>query len=188
MDKINERFEAALRREALSQNSEMPEPESLAPDAPAPRLEALVNEYGPGPCARALMAWQARMNGDSIIAIATDLGLSIPAAKDLISEVYAAIQEDLKENIDLNRQLDLARIDALIGAHFPRAQQGKTKSAQFILRCIERRSKLIGLEPMPAPSQHNSQSVLIWIQEKLPSIDAIVRALPPELPPSAPGN
>jgi hypothetical protein len=114
------------------------------------------------------------------------LGLSIESTKALIREVHTAVAEDLKENLDLNRSLDLARIDALIAAHFPRAQAGKIKSAQLVLRCLERRTKLIGLEPLPAPSRGNSQSVLIWIQEKLPSINALVNTLPTELPPPAP--
>jgi hypothetical protein len=183
-------FESALRREALARtaNQELPEPEKLAPDAPAPRLQTLINEYGPGPCARALAAWQARINGDSILQISTDLGLSIPAAKDLLCEVYEAIREDLKENIDFNRQLDLARIDSIIGAHLPKAQSGKVKSAQLVLRALERRTKLIGLEPMPAPTTNHSQSVLIWIQGQMGSINKLVDSLPPELPPSASGE
>jgi hypothetical protein len=188
MDTIDEQFQNALHREARARTAdlELPEPEPLVPDAPAPRLQELVNEYGSGPCGRALAAWQARMMGESIIQVATDLGLSIDAAKVLIREVHEAVSEDLKENLDLNRSLDLARIDALIAAHFPRAKAGKIKSAQLVLRCLERRTKLIGLEPLPAPSRGNSQSVLIWIQEKLPGINAIVNELPTELPPPAP--
>ena len=188
MSGIDEQYEGALRREALSRTAdvEWPEPEPLAPDAPAPRLQQLVDEYGAGVCAKALEAWAARMGGSSIIEIAAGLGVSIPSAKALIRQVYEAVFEDLKENIDLNRQLDLGRIDALIAAHFPRAQAGKIKSSQLVLRCIERRSKLIGLEPLPAPTQHNSQQVLIWVQEKLPSINALVNSLPTELPPPAP--
>jgi hypothetical protein len=185
---IDEQFEDALRREATSRTEhlQLPEPEPLAADAPAPRLGALVAEFGSEPCARALKAWEARLRGDSIIDIAHDLGLSISAAKVLLREVYEAISEDLKENVDFNRQLDLARIDTLIAAHLPKAQSGKVKSAQLVLRALERRSKLIGLEPMPAPTHNHSQSVLIWIQQKMPNINSLVDSLPTELPPPAP--
>jgi hypothetical protein len=183
---IDERFEEALRREALSQNSPLPEPTPLAPNAPAPRLEKLVATNGEEPTARALEAWEKRLHGKPIIDIAHAMGVSIPTAKDLIKTVHDAIAEDLKENLELNRSLDLARIDGLLNAHYPRAKAGKVKSAQLVLRCLERRAKLTGIEPLPDPGRSHPQSILVWIQEKLPSIDAIVRALPPELPPSAP--
>ena len=186
MNNINDQFEGALHREALARTTELPEPEPLAPDAPAPRLQKLVNEYGSGPCARALAAWQARMMGESIIEVARQVGLPIESAKELLREVHQAVAEDLKENLDLNRSLDLARIDSLIGAHLPKAQAGKIKSAQLVLRCLERRAKLIGIEPLPAPTHNHSQSVLVWIQAQMPGINKLVDSLPVELPPSAP--
>lgn len=188
MNNIDEQFEGALHREACARtaDAQLPEPEKLSPDAPAPRLQELVNEYGSGPCARALLAWQQRLMGSSIIEVATDLGLSIDAAKVLIRQVHEAVAEDLKENIDLNRSIDLARIDSLIAGHMPKAQAGKVKSAQLVLRCIERRAKLIGLEPQPPPTRSASQSVMIWLETKMPAIHTIVDSLPVELPPSAP--
>jgi hypothetical protein len=186
MNKIDERFAEALEREALSQNAQLPKLEPLAPDAPAPRLEKLVAANGEEPTAYALNAWEARLNGRPIIDVAHELGVSIESAKALIRQVHDAIAEDLKDALEVNRSLDLARIDTLLTTHMPRAKAGKVKSAQLVLRCLERRSKLTGIEPLPDPGRSHPQSVLIWIQEKLPSIDAIVRALPPELPPAAP--
>jgi hypothetical protein len=183
---IEEQYEGALRREDAVWNSELPDPEPLAPDAPAPRLQKLVDELGSGPCARALKAWEQRMMGDSILAIATDLRLSIPAAKELLREVHTAVAEDLKENLDLNRSLDLARIDSIIGAHLPKAQAGKVKSAQLVLRCLERRAKLVGIDAMPEPTRGHQTNVLCWIQAQLPGIAKLVDSLPTELPPPAP--
>jgi hypothetical protein len=114
--------------------------------------------------------------------------VSIESARALIREVHEAVAEDLKENLDLNRSIDLARIDGLLSTHYPKAKAGKVKSAQLVLKCLERRAKLTGVEPLPDPGRSHPQSVLIWIQEKLPSINAIVSSLPPELPPSAPGS
>ena len=186
MSTIDEQFEGALHREALASNPQLPEPEELAPDAPAPRLEKLVNEYGDLPCAQALLAWQARIHGSSIVEIAMQLKVSIHTVKNLIDKVYKAVAEDLKENIDLNRQMDLARIDDLLEAHLPRAKAGKTKSASLVLRCLERRSKLIGIEPLPEPNRGHQTNVLVWLQDKMPSIHSLVDTLPTELPPPAP--
>jgi hypothetical protein len=188
MSSIDEQFEGALHREACARTAdqELPEPEPLAPDAPAPQLQHLISEHGSLPCARALAAWEARMNGNSIIEVAIAMGLSIEVAKGLIKQVHEAVAEDLKENLDLNRSLDLARIDDLLEAHLPRAKAGKTKSASLVLRCLERRAKLIGIEPLPAPTQNHSQSVLVWIQAQMSGINKLVDSLPHELPPPAP--
>jgi hypothetical protein len=188
MSDIDEQFEGALHREALARTAdqELPEPEPLTPDAPAPRLQKLVNEYGSGPCGRALMAWQRRMMGDSIIEVARQVGLPIESAKELLREVHEAVAEDLKANLDLNRSLDLARIDSIIGAHLPKAQAGKVKSSQLVLRCLERRAKLIGIEPLPEPNRGHQTNVLVWLQSQLPGINKLVDSLPTELPPPAP--
>lgn len=180
MNSINEQFEGALKREALSQNPQLPEPEQLAPDAPAPQLGELVAEYGSEPTARALAAWEQRLNGESIIEVAHNLGLKIETAKILLREVHDAVAEDLKQNLELNRSLDLARIDALLAAHYPRAKAGKVRSAQLVLRCLERRAKLVGIEPLPDPGRSQPQNVLIWLQGQLPSINRIVDSLPSE--------
>lgn len=184
MSNIDEQFEGALKAEALSQHPQLPEPEPLSPDAPAPRLKELVAQYGEEPTARALAAWEQRLNGESIIEVAHNLGLSIETAKVLLREVHNAVAEDLKANLEMNRSLDLARIDALINAHYPRAKQGKIRSAQLILRCLERRSRLVGLEALPDPGRSQPQNILIWLQAQLPSINRIVDSLPPEVPPA----
>jgi hypothetical protein len=48
-----------------------------------------------------------------IVDVAHQLGVSIEAAKELIREAHAAIAEDLKENLEVNRKLDMARIDGV---------------------------------------------------------------------------
>jgi DNA-binding CsgD family transcriptional regulator len=188
MNRIDEQFEAALKREALAEHERLPEPEPLKPDAPAPRLAELAAEYGHGLTARALEAWGQRLQGASMIDVAHQLGISIESARALIKEVHDVIFEDLKENLELNRSLDLARIDQLLAAHMPKAKAGKVRSAQLCLRALERRSKLTGIEPLPDPGRSHPQNVLIWLQTQLPSINRIVDSLPPELPPSAPGS
>jgi hypothetical protein len=187
---IEKCFEDALHREARARiaDQELPEPEPFAPDLPAPRLQELVGKRGSLPTARALACWAARLNGNSPIEIAVNLGFTLEEVRDLIDEVHKALHEDLKENLDLNRQLDLSRIDSLISAHMPKAKSGKVKSAALILRALERRSKLTGIEPLPEPTRANQTNVLCWIQGQLPNINKLVDSLPVELPPAAPGS
>jgi hypothetical protein len=132
----------------------------------------------------ALKAWDKRINGESILDVAHEFGLSIEAAKQLIKEAHAAIAEDLKENLNLNRALDLYRIDELIKSFYEQAKAGDERAASFVLKCLERRSKLCGTEPEQAPGRSHPENVLIWIQNQLPSINRIVESLPAELPQS----
>ncbi|HEX4714069.1 MAG TPA: hypothetical protein VH164_03985 [Ktedonobacteraceae bacterium] len=153
----------------------------LAPDAPAPLLNGVIAEHGEEPTARALEAWNARLDGVAIVDIAHQLGVSIELAKVLLREVHAAIYEDLKANVDLNRQLDLGRIDQIILGHLPGAKAGDDKSANVVLRALQQRAQLTGQiapsEPGRGPGPNN---VLVWIQNQLPSINRIVDSLPLE--------
>jgi hypothetical protein len=158
----------------------------LEPDAPAPRLNGVAHDHGEELTAAALLAWQARVNGEPIVDVAHSLGLSIKAAKELIREAHEAIHEDLKENLNLNRQLDLARTDGILRAFYPQAQQGDVDSANVTIKALQHRAKLVGLEAPPDPGRSNPQNVLVWIQNSLPSINRIVDALPLELAPGAP--
>jgi hypothetical protein len=158
----------------------------LAPGAPHARIDVVTQEHGEEPCAAALVAWEARVNGTPIIHVAHELGLSIGAAKALIKEVHDAIYEDLKENLSLNRQLDLERVDGLLKAFYPSAAKGDIDAAPIVLKALQHRAKLTGIEPLPDPGRSNPQGVLVWVQNALPSITKIVDSMPLELPPAAP--
>ena len=153
----------------------------LAPDAPAPRTREMIQERGYELSTRATEAWAARLEGRPIVDVAHEMGVSLETAKALIKEAHAAIAEDLKEALDLNRQLDLGRIDGLLQSYYPTARQGDIDSANVVLKCLSHRAKLTGIEPPPQPGRTNEpQSVLIWIQNQMPAINKIVDALPIE--------
>ena len=154
----------------------------LAQEAPAARLNGQVAVHGEKLTREALGAWNARLDGEPIIDVAHNLGLSINAAKELIRQVHSAIHEDLKENLALNRQLDLERIDALLKTYYPQAKMGDLDAANFTVKALQHRAKLTGAEPLPDPGRTNQpQNVLIWLQANLPNINKIVDALPREL-------
>lgn len=153
----------------------------LSPEAPAPALNSLVAERGLEPTEQALSAWNARISGSPIIDVAHELGVSIELAKTLINEVHSAIYEDLKANLDLNRQLDLSRVDQIIKGHLGAARAGDPEAANVVLRAIGQRAKLTGVEPEASPTRLQSpQNVLVWIQQQMPSINRIVDNLPLE--------
>jgi hypothetical protein len=178
---IVEELKSGPAKKSRSSAKALKERTQLAPDAPAPRLGTVVAEHGEEPTTRALEAWNARLAGHAIIDIAHDMGVSIELAKSLLREVHAAIYEDLKENIDLNRQLDLGRIDSIIKAHLPIATGGDEKSAAVVLRAIGQRAQLTGAVAAPDPGRGpGPTNVLLWIQNQLPGINRIVDSLPAE--------
>lgn len=178
--------ERRAKRKHPAPMREMAERTYIEPQAPAPRLEAVKDERGEEPTAQALLAWGARVAGVPIIDVAHQLGVPLALAKKLIGEVHEAIREDLKDQLDLNRQLDLARVDGLINTFYAQARQGDPESATVTLRAMQHRAKLTGIEPMPDPGRSHPQNVMLWIQTQLPSINKLVDSLPIELPPSAP--
>jgi hypothetical protein len=194
--KINERdLDQLIELLKAKHNARAPEPirapikalkqrTHLSPDAPAPRTNDLIAAHGIEPCTRALEAWSARVNGSPIIDVAHQLGLSINDAKRLIKEVHEAIAEDLKENLALNRQLDLDRIDGILSSYYPSAKAGDVESANVVLRAMRHRAQLVGLEAPPDPGRSHPENVMIWIQNQLPQINRLVDSLPLELPPA----
>jgi len=115
-------------------------PTPLAPNAPAPRLKAWSAKHGPELSRDVLQAWRARVDGWPIVDIAYQLGLRIEEAKALIKEAHDVIFEDLKENLNLNRQLDLERIDRLLSFYYPQARSGDHKSAGITLKLLAHRA------------------------------------------------
>ena len=148
------------------------------PNDPAPRTAALVQELGPRLSAEALSAWNARLGGTPIVDIAHSLGLDIAGAKALLAEAHQAIASDLKETLEVNRTLDLDRIDQLLATYLPLARQGDDKAAAVVLKSLQHRAKLTGTQPQPDPGRAKPENVLCWIQMQLPAINKIVYALP----------
>jgi hypothetical protein len=156
-------------------------PRELAETAPAPRLGTVVAQYGSEPTRAALAAWEARLQGTPMVDIAHAQGLSIEACKQLLREAHDAVKEDLKEALEMNRQLDLGRLDGLIKAYYAPATQGEQESAYIVLAALKQRAKLTGVEEPADPLRSRQpQNILVWIQNALPSINKIVDALPNE--------
>jgi len=63
---------------------------------------------------------------------------------------WRAVQDSLNSRIagavEEYRELELARLDALQAAHWPQAVAGSVRSADLVLRVIDRRIKLLGLD------------------------------------------
>jgi hypothetical protein len=152
----------------------------LAQESPAPRLNAIIAENGKEPTGEALKAWDARVNGESIIDVAHEMGVSLNLARQLINEVHQAIMEDLKESLELNRAIDLQRLDGLIQAYYQPAREGDDRAAVVLLKALQHRAKLTGQEPEQPTRVNNIENVQAWIIHQLPTINQLVDTLPVE--------
>ena len=60
--------------------------------------------------------------------------------------VHDSLNSRIAEAVTEYRELELARLDALQAAHWPQAVAGSVRSADLVLRVIDRRMKLLGLD------------------------------------------
>ena len=112
---------------------------------------------------RELQAVELRKAGLNYRQIGEVLGISHVAVGKAVKRALATYSEQTKEATDELRQLELERLDALTLAFSPKAMAGDTQAAKLILRVMEHRSRLLGLEP-PRP--------LVAIDQRQVSIQA----------------
>lgn len=161
--------------------TEIAERTEFTSDAPAPRLEAVVESQGPELTAEALSAWDQKLNGHALVDIAHEMKVSIETARYLIKQVQTAVQDDLKESVTQNRELDLQRIDRLIKTWYPAATGGDEAATNVMIKLLAQRAKLTGASnEQPELKTMQPQNVLVWIQNSLPGIQKIVDSLPIE--------
>jgi hypothetical protein len=104
---------------------------------------------------RSQRAVQLRLRGYSLADVAQELGYADP------SGAFRAVMRGLKADLpdarrDELRALEVARLDALMAAHWQAATDGRNeKSSAIVLRCVAQRARLLGLD---AP-QHVDLSV-----------------------------
>ena len=73
--------------------------------------------------------------------------------------VWHALDECTAAGAAEFRQVELDRLDALQAAHWDRALDGDVRCAQVVLRCIEARTRLLGLD-QPATATAEATSVI----------------------------
>jgi hypothetical protein len=184
LDSLERRLEARAQKRRCAklrraQSSDILERTELSADASAPTVQALIAKRGLELTEMAVCAWAAKVKGRAIIDLAHELGVTIETAKVLLKEAHDAIAEDLKANLEMNRQIDLDRVEGLLGRYYPAALEGDPEAAAVTLKCLGHRARLVGIEAQPRPNNSvEPQNVLVWIQNTLPSINKIVDALP----------
>ena len=100
---------------------------------------------------RMLRALELRKEGMGYREIAAKVGYAGPAGA--FQAVETALRETLREPADAVRQLEAERLDAMTAILWPLAAKGNLAAVDRLLRVMERRARLLGLDrPVLAPS------------------------------------
>ena len=92
---------------------------------------------------RELATLQLRLAGHSYGEIALHMGMSKGGA---YKAVKRALAKTLQEPADDVRQIELARLDALLMAHWQLALAGIKDSTELVLKIMGRRARMMGLD------------------------------------------
>lgn len=79
---------------------------------------------------------------------------SAASACNAVTEALKKNQRELGAAADELRETEVARLDRLMAAHWPKALKGDPKSSDIVLKCIAQRAKLLGVEA-PARFEHS---------------------------------
>lgn len=113
---------------------------------------------------RAAKALQLRTLGLTYEAVAQQCGYRDRGG------AYHAVQRELRRMIqepaDEVRQIEVERLDALLRAMLPKALKGDGWSVDRVLRIMERRAGLLGLDAKPdAASAQQAQMIVIGVPQ-----------------------
>lgn len=103
---------------------------------------------------RRLEAIQLRRDGLSFTEIGSRLGISRQMANRIVRRELQNLQALSLQEADLLRTLEADRLDLLLKSFMPKAREGDHKAADVVLKVIDRRAKLFGLD---APTRTENQ-------------------------------
>ena len=104
---------------------------------------------------KAAKALELRKAGFTYDQIATQVGYA--SRSGAYKAVNSALQEITREPAEVLRSLELERLDALTLAVWRKARQGNVQAIDRVVKLMERRSKLTGLD---APEAHKVEGNL----------------------------
>lgn len=95
---------------------------------------------------RQQQAVELRRAGRSYREIACQVGIGVASAHRLVGAAIAEARTTVQEDVVELRALELSRLDGLLGTLWPKARQGDLQAVDRVLRIMERRAKLLGLD------------------------------------------
>jgi hypothetical protein len=129
-------------------------------------------------------ALQLRIAGMPYHQIAEELGVDEWQAAHWVTTQLQGLRGEEVRNADVARQLHLERLDALMQGSWPKALAGNADSATIVLRCMERASKLLGLDaPQKVDITHRlrlmAEAEGLDYEELLAEANDVIKKLPP---------
>lgn len=95
---------------------------------------------------RQQQAVELRRSGRSYREIAHAVGISVASAHRLVGTAIAEARTTVREDVVELRALELSRLDGLMVALWPKARRGELSAVDRVLKIMERRAKLLGLD------------------------------------------
>ena len=95
---------------------------------------------------RQQQAVELRRSGRSYREIARQVGIGVASAHRLVAGAMADVRSAVAEDIVELRALELSRLDGLTVALWPKARRGELPAVDRVLKIMERRAKLLGLD------------------------------------------
>ena len=102
-----------------------------------------------GKLAKQEKALEHRIAGLSYRAIATKMGCSRTQAHTYVTEGLKESTSRIAKSADDLRDLELERLDTLIKGLYPKAKKGDPQAVDKILKVMEQRQKLTGIQAAP---------------------------------------
>lgn len=115
--------------------------DEASPPAPEPASAALRDQ-----------AMALRKQGWNHAAIAEACGVSTKTVRTVLAEVLKELRQTKESSRD-RLDIEVARLDALLTAVFPAAEGGDTRAVDSALKIMERRARLLGIEPAMMPGK-----------------------------------
>jgi|TARA_R100001086_G_scaffold236136_1_gene159428 transposase-like protein len=103
-----------------------------------------------------------RRQGMTVSEIAESLDSSASAISSALETAYRALH--VEDEAAVARQMDLERLDELHQSYWDPAKDGDIKAAEFILKTMDRRAKMLGIDaPIETKTDGNLQ--IGWITD-----------------------
>lgn len=95
---------------------------------------------------RQQQAVELRRAGRSYREIARQVGIGVASAHRLVAAAIAEARTTVQEDVVELRALELSRLDGMLGGLWPEARRGNLGAVDRVLKIMERRAKLLGLD------------------------------------------
>jgi len=116
---------------------------------------------------RRVKALALRKAGASYRAIGEQLGVSYQAIAEDVAYGLTALASELRIETEQLRALEAARLDDLQAALWSQVRTGNIKAIQTVLRIMERRARLLGLDMQPGMELPSDLAIILrWHDDR----------------------